>query len=218
MNMSQTSPKRSSCTGFGDRNMPDPTSPPQPNQAVSILPPSMTKERQVCFDSTGRIPSARVRSFSNLKPQPTTPRSGPHPWTPHPPPENVHPPARNQSWRAGRIAGWNPSNVPSGFSMAAAASPSPSSQACMNESPTAMSCSVTGPSVYVVGPMYAGPVSAGPVSPVSAPPGTAGVSVRSNGPPLVTIQIAATKTAIPTTPAAMRWFRRLRSRRRSSAS
>src|SRR5207342_2021310 len=56
MNMSQASLKRASCTGFGDRNMPDPTSPPQPNQAVSILPPSMTKERQVCLDSTGRIP------------------------------------------------------------------------------------------------------------------------------------------------------------------
>src|SRR4029450_1424811 len=56
-----------------------------------------------------------------------------------------------------------------------------------------------------------------PFGPV-APPGTAGVSLRPNDPTLVTIQIAATNTAIPTTPAAMRWFRRLRSRRRWSPS
>src|SRR4029450_1131206 len=56
-----------------------------------------------------------------------------------------------------------------------------------------------------------------PFGPV-APPGTAGVSLRPNDPKLVTIQIAATNTAIPTTPAAMRWFRRLRSRRRWSPS
>ena len=43
--------------------------------------------------------------------------------------------------------------------------------------------------------------------PVSAGPGTAGVSERSSDPTLVTIQTAATKTTIPTTPAAMRWFR-----------
>ena len=60
-----------------------------------------------------------------------------------------------------------------------------------------------------------GPVPAGGVAgPVSVPPGTAGVWVRSDDPTDVTIQTAATNTAIPTTPAAMRWFRRLRSRRR----
>jgi hypothetical protein len=47
----------------------------------------------------------------------------------------------------------------------------------------------------------AGPVTAGPVS---APPGRAGVWVRSNDPTDVTIQTAATKTVIPTTPAVMR--------------
>ena len=50
--------------------------------------------------------------------------------------------------------------------------------------------------------------------PVSEPPGTAGVD-RSYAPPLVTIQSTPTRIVIPTTPATMRWFRRLRSRRRS---
>jgi hypothetical protein len=52
-----------------------------------------------------------------------------------------------------------------------------------------------------------GPVSTGPVSaagPVTSVPGTTDVSPRSSHPSLVTIQIAATNTAIPTTPAAMR--------------
>ena len=48
-------------------------------------------------EHTGSIPSARVMSFSYSKPQPTTPRFHPHPWSPHPPLRNVHPPARNQS-------------------------------------------------------------------------------------------------------------------------
>jgi len=52
------------------------------------------------------------------------------------------------------------------------------------------------------------------VGPVSEPPGMAGVD-RSKAPPLVTIQSTAPRIVIPTTPAAMRWFRRLRSRRRS---
>jgi hypothetical protein len=68
--------------------------------------------------------------------------------------------------------------------------------------------------------LYVGPVSAGPVTvgPVTAGPVAAGVWVRSSDPTLVTIQIAATNTAIPTTPAAIRWFRRLRSRRCSIRS
>src|SRR4029450_2366506 len=57
-----------------------------------------------------------------------------------------------------------------------------------------------------------------PVVPAPAPPGTTSVWVRSNGMPVVTTKIAATNTAIPTTPEVMRWFRRWRSRRRSSRS
>jgi hypothetical protein len=48
--------------------------------------------------------------------------------------------------------------------------------------------------------------------------GAAGICVRWNGPPDVTIQTAATKTTIATTPAEILWFRRLRSRRRSIRS
>ena len=138
-------------------------------------------------------------------------------WTPHPPLRNVHPPARNQSYRA-EDRRLEPSNVASGENMAAAASPSPSTQASMNASPTAMSSLVTGPER--VGPLQvrSGLSRSGlHRSGLRPPPGTAGVSVRSNDGALVTIQIAATKTAIPTTPAAMRWFRRLRSRRRPAA-
>jgi hypothetical protein len=60
-----------------------------------------------------------------------------------------------------------------------------------------------------------GPVSVGPVT---SPPGTIDVCDRSTDKPFVTIQTAATNTAIPTTLAAMRWFRRFRSRRRSIRS
>jgi hypothetical protein len=55
------------------------------------------------------------------------------------------------------------------------------------------------------------------VGTISEPPGAAGVD-RSNAPPLVTSQTATTKTAIPTTPAAIRWLRRVRSRRRMTSS
>ena len=63
--------------------------------------------------------------------------------------------------------------------------------------------------VVTAGPVSAGPVTAGPVcaSPVTSPPGATDFSLRSSDRPLVTIQTAATNTAIPTTPAAMRWFR-----------